>query len=348
MPTESNSAEYRVPSTKFQVPELNLVLGTRYSVLALAGGVGGAKLAHGLQMALPAGALSVVVNTGDDFHLWGLHISPDLDTVMYTLAGLANRAWGWGIEGDTWAAMEQLARYGRDPWFRLGDRDLATHVLRTQLLRDGRTLTEVTAGLSSALDIQDHILPMCDEPVQTIIQTPEGYLDFQEYFVRHRHADTVTGVLLKGIAYAQPTEQVMSALFTADAIIFCPSNPIVSIGPILAVPGLLDALMASPAPRVAVSPIVGGVALKGPAADMLRSLGHEVSPTGVARIYGDAIHGMIIDRLDEAHAPHIEALGIAVEIADTIMKTDQDRHNLAATALRFCRELDDRRSKRKT
>jgi LPPG:FO 2-phospho-L-lactate transferase len=346
MPTESNfvdegrttndlsSSAIRNPQSAIRNP---------HSVLALAGGVGGAKLAHGLQMALPPGALSVVVNTGDDFHLWGLHISPDLDTVLYTLAGLANRAWGWGIEGDTWAAMDQIARYGRDPWFRLGDRDLATHVLRTQLLREGRTLTEVTADLSSALGIQNAILPMCDEPAQTIIQTPEGSLDFQEYFVRHRHADTVTGILLKGIAYAQPTEQVLSSLSAAEAIIFCPSNPIVSIGPILAVPGLLDALKVSPAPRVAVSPIVGGAALKGPAADMLRSLGHEVSPTGVARIYGDAIHGMVIDRLDEAQAPKIEALGIAVEIADTIMKTDEDRHALAEIALGFSRKLDEGR-----
>jgi LPPG:FO 2-phospho-L-lactate transferase len=311
-------------------------------VVALSGGVGGAKLALGLSRVLPAEELMVVANTGDDFEHLGLSISPDLDTLTYALAGLDNPETGWGRRDETWSFMAAIGELGGETWFRLGDRDLATHLLRTELLRDGRTLTEVTADLSSALDIQNHILPMCDEPVQTIIQTPEGYLDFQEYFVRHRHADTVTGVLLKGIAFAHPTAQVTSALSTADAIIFCPSNPIVSIGPILAIPGLLDALMTSPAPRVAVSPIVGGAALKGPAADMLRSLGHEVSPTGVARIYGDAIHGMIIDRLDEAHAPRIEALGIAVEIADTIMKTDQDRYDLANIALRFCRELDDR------
>lgn len=313
------------------------------SVVALAGGVGGAKLAHGLQMALPDGAVSVVVNTGDDFRLWGLHISPDLDTVMYTLAGLANKTWGWGIEGDTGAAMEQLALYGRDPWFKLGDRDLVTHVLRTQLLSEGHTLTAVTANLSSALGIKNALLPMCDEPVETLLMTPDGPLEFQDYFVRRRHADAVTGFLFHGIGEAQPTAQVLSAFANAGAIIFCPSNPIVSIGPILKVPGMRSALLASPAPRVAVSPIVGGTAIKGPAADMLASLGHEVSPVGVARLYGNAIQGIIIDRVDESHAPEIEKLGIAVEIADTIMKSDEDRRALAQIALKFARHLDDRR-----
>lgn len=310
-----------------------------YSILALAGGVGGAKLAHGLQMVLPTGSLSVVVNTGDDFNLWGLHISPDLDTVMYTLAGIANRTWGWGIEGDTGAAMEQLALYKRDPWFKLADRDLMTHVLRTQMLREGRTLTEVTADLASSLGVQTAILPMCNEPVETILMTPEGPVEFQEYFVRHRHADTVTGFLFHNIGSAQPTDQVVGAFEEADAVIFCPSNPFVSIGPIISIPGMRASLRAADMPRVAVSPIVGGTAIKGPAADMLASLGHEVSPLGVARIYGDTINGMIIDRLDEAYAPGIEELGIAVEIADTIMKTDDDRRSLAEVAVRFCQKI---------
>ncbi len=335
------SDRYRVPSTEYALA--NSALGTRHSVLALAGGVGGAKLAHGLQMALDPGSLSVVVNTADDFELWGLHISPDLDTVMYTLAGLANRTWGWGIEGDTWQGMEQMALYGREPWFRLGDRDTITHVLRTQLLREGRTLTEVTAHLSSALGVPNAILPMCDEPVATLLMTPDGPLEFQDYFVRRRHTDTVTGFLFHGIGEARPTQQVLSAIASADAIIFCPSNPIVSIGPILKVPGMRAALKAAPAPRVAVSPIVGGAAIKGPAANMLQSLGHEVSPVGVASLYGDAIQGMIIDRLDEAYAPRIEALGIAAEIADTIMNTDEDRRALAEVALAFSHKLDDRR-----
>ncbi len=309
------------------------------SVLALAGGVGGAKLAHGLAMGLPDGALSVVVNTGDDFTLWGLHISPDLDTVMYTLAGLANPIQGWGLAGDSWQGSEMLGRYGRDAWFRLGDMDMVTHLLRTQMLREGRTLTEATSGLASSLGIKSALLPMSDQPVETLIRTAEGDLDFQDYFVRRRHADTVTGVVFRGVEESQPTQQVLAVIGAATAIVFCPSNPIVSIGPILAVPGLLDALESAPAPKVAVSPIVGGAALKGPAADMLLSLGHEVSAFGVALMYRGIIDGIIIDNLDESHAPRIRDLGMAVEISDTIMKSDEDRRLLADTALRFCASL---------
>src|SRR5688500_7477940 len=255
---------------------------SKLRVTALAGGVGGAKLAHGLQMTLPLGALTVVVNTGDDFRLWGLHISPDIDTVMYTLAGIANPETGWGIAGDTWRNMEMVARYGRDPWFRLGDLDLATHVLRTQMLHEGRTLTAATADLAGALEIPSPLLPMCDESVETLRSTEAGNLPFQDYFVRRRHADRVTGFTFKGIVSAQPTQQVLDAIAGANAIVFCPSNPFVSVGPILAVPGMREALQTSSAPKVAVSPIVGGAALKGPAADMLNALGHEVSPYGVA------------------------------------------------------------------
>ncbi len=309
------------------------------SILALAGGVGGAKLAHGLAMSLPAGALSVVVNTGDDFKLWGLHISPDIDTVMYTLAGLSNRAQGWGLEGDTTKGMEMLARYGVDSWFLLGDMDVSTHLLRTYLLSQGRTLTDITTQMSTSLGIQSAILPMCNEPVETFVQTGDGLLDFQTYFVAHRHADSVSGVVLKGIEEAQPTPEVLVAIKNAQAVVLCPSNPFVSIGPVLKVPGLRNALAASSAPKVAVSPIVGGVALKGPAAAMLASMGYEVSPFGVAGIYQGVIDGMIIDRLDEHDAPRIEALGIAVEIADTIMRSDDDRRALGEVTLRFCQQL---------
>jgi LPPG:FO 2-phospho-L-lactate transferase len=305
----------------------------RLPVLALAGGVGGAKLAHGLAMSLPAGSLSVVVNTGDDFKLWGLHISPDLDTVMYTLSGLANRAQGWGLEGDTTKGMEMLARYGVDSWFLLGDMDLSTHLLRTYLLNEGRTLTEITSQLASSLGIQSAILPMCNEPVETFVQTPNGLLDFQTYFVAHRHADNVSGVVLKGIEDATPTPEVLSAIEQAQTIVLCPSNPFVSIGPILQVPGMLNAIKASSAHKVAVSPIVGGAALKGPAAAMLASMGHEVSPVGVARMYQGVIDRMIIDRLDESYVPRIEALGMTAEIADTIMNSDDDRRALAERIL---------------
>jgi LPPG:FO 2-phospho-L-lactate transferase len=314
-------------------------VGSEHSVLALAGGVGGAKLAHGLQMALPQGALSVVVNTGDDFRLWGLHISPDLDTVMYTLAGLADPVQGWGLAGDSWQSLEMMARYGRDVWFRLGDMDMTTHVLRTQFLDEGRTLTETTSDLASSLGVKSRILPMSDQPVATLIKTSEGDLDFQDYFVRRRHADTVTGVVFRGIEGARTTLEVEAAIAGASAIIFCPSNPIVSIGPILAVPGMLDALKSSTAPKVAVSPIVGGTALKGPAADMLLSLGYEVSPYGVASLYASIIDGIVIDNVDEGYAPRIRELGIAVEISDTIMKSEAGRRSLAETALRFCDKL---------
>jgi len=308
-------------------------------VVALAGGVGGAKLAHGLQMALPEGGLTTVVNTGDDFSLWGLHISPDLDTVMYTLAGLANAVQGWGLEGDSWQGLEMMARYGRDTWFRLGDMDMVTHVLRTQMLREGRTLTEVTANLASSLGVKSRILPMCDEQVETLVRTAQGELDFQDYFVRRRHADTVEGVTFRGIDQARPSREVEQAMLSAQAVIFCPSNPIVSIGPIVALPGMSDALKASKAPKIAVSPIVGGAALKGPAADMLQSLGFDVSPYGIASIYKGIIDGIIIDRVDEQYAPVISDMGIAGEVSDTIMRTDADRRALAETALRFCESI---------
>ncbi len=309
------------------------------SAIALAGGVGGAKLAHGLQMALPEGALTVIVNTGDDFRLWGLHISPDLDTVMYTLAGLADPVNGWGLAGDTWQGLGMMARYGRDAWFRLGDMDMVTHILRTQMLGEGLTLTDVTADLASSQGVKSRILPMCDGIVETLVTTASGDLDFQDYFVRRRHADAVEGVVFRGIEERRLTREAEQALKAAPAIIFCPSNPIVSIGPILAVPGMLDALKASRAPKVAVSPIVGGAALKGPAADMLRSLGYDASPFGVASIYKGIIDGIIIDNIDEEYAPRIRDLGIAVEISDTIMKGDADRRTLAETALRFCAGL---------
>jgi len=301
--------------------------------------VGGAKLASGLQAALPEGALSVVVNTADDFRLWGLHISPDLDTVMYTLAGLANPETGWGLAGETWRSLDMLARYGRDTWFRVGDMDMATHVLRTQMLAEDQTLTEATANLAASLGIPTHILPMCDEPVETLVQTTEGTLGFQDYFVRRRQTDVVTGVSFDGIDEARPTAEVHRALHEAAAIVFCPSNPIVSIGPILAVSGMLDALKRARSVKVAVSPIVGGVALKGPAADMLHTLGHEVSPVGVAALYTGIIDGMVIDQVDETLAPRIHEMGIQVEIADTIMKNEADRQALAKRVLEFCSRL---------
>ncbi len=305
------------------------------NVLALAGGVGGAKLAAGLEAILVPGDLTVVVNTADDFDLWGLRICPDLDTVMYTLAGVANTETGWGVAGETFATLEALARYGEDTWFWLGDRDLATHVLRTARLRAGESLTQITADLSSALGVESAILPMCDERVSTMLETPEGPLEFQEYFVRRRQKDEVLGVKLHGIEKARATKTVSEALAAADVVVFCPSNPVVSIGPILAVPGMREALVASPAPKVAVSPIVGGRALKGPADKMLASLGHEVSASGVARMYEGLVDGMVVDRVDEEERAEIEDLGMRVLVTEAVMRDEADRARLGREVLDF-------------
>jgi LPPG:FO 2-phospho-L-lactate transferase len=304
-------------------------------VVAMAGGVGGAKLAAGLQDVLPDGDLSVVVNTADDFDLWGLHICPDLDTVMYTLAGIANPETGWGIAGESFETLNMLARYGEDAWFKLGDRDLATHTLRTHRLRSKEMLTEVTGVLSGALGIESAVLPMSDDPVSTVLETPEGRLEFQEYFVRRGQRDEVLGVELRGIEDARPTGEVLAAVSSADAIVICPSNPVVSIGPILALPGMREALASSHAPKVAVSPIVGGRALKGPADKMLLSLGHEVSATGVAAMYAGLVDGMVVDTVDEGEGAAIREIGMRVLVTNSVMRDAGDRERLASETLEF-------------
>lgn len=308
-------------------------------VVALAGGVGGAKLAHGLYRALGPDALTVVVNTGDDFDLFGLRIMPDADTVLYTLAGVANTATGWGVADDTWSALDMLARYGEDTWFRLGDCDFATHILRTQRLHDGWTPTRVLEAFARSLGVRAALLPMCDESVATIIRTAEGELAFQDYFVHRHHADTITGVRFDGIERATVPEGVLRAIEGADLIVFCPSNPIVSIGPILAVPGMRDLLRAAGAPKVAVSPIVAGKALRGPADAMLVALGHEPSPLTVARLYDDVLDGIVIDRQDENQWNAVAALDLRVAIEDTIMADEAARERLAVAVLDFARAL---------
>jgi len=310
-------------------------------IVALAGGVGGAKLAHGLYLTLAREPerLTVVVNTGDDFDLYGLRISPDADTVLYTLADIANPETGWGIAGDSFVALEMLRRYGDDAWFRIGDRDLATHLRRTELLRAGRRPTEVLAALAETLGVRARLLPMADEPVATIVATADGELAFQDYFVRRGHRDPVSGVRFAGIAEARPTAEALAALTAAETVIFCPSNPIVSIGPILAVPGMRALVRDAPGPRVAVSPIVGGRALKGPADAMLAALGHESSAYAVAALYRDLLDGMVIDREDAAQAARIEALGMRVLVTDTIMRSEEERSRLAADVLHFAEEM---------
>jgi LPPG:FO 2-phospho-L-lactate transferase len=302
-------------------------------VTLLAGGVGGAKLAHGFQQVLPPGHMTVVVNVADDFEHIGLHVSPDLDTVMYTLAGLANPEAGWGVAGDTWTALGMLARYGEPDWFRIGDADLATHVQRTRLLRGGASLTDATAQMSAALGVPNRLLPATDQRVRTFLETDAGRLDFQDYFVRRRQEPDVRAVAFEGIEHAFPTTAVLAALEETDLIAVAPSNPLVSIGPILALTGMREAVAASDAPKLAVSPIVAGRALKGPADRMLVSLGHEATARGVARLYAGLVDRFVIDEADAALAPEIEGLGMRVDVLLTVMRSDEDRADLARAIL---------------
>jgi LPPG:FO 2-phospho-L-lactate transferase len=305
-------------------------------VVALAGGVGGAKLAAGLQAVLSPGALTVIVNTGDDFEHWGLMICPDLDTVMYNLAGVHNPDTGWGRAHETFAVLEEMRRQGGPDWFHIGDRDLVTHLRRTEWLRQGLSLTEVTDRLRCGLMIPSIILPMSDDPVRTLVRTDEGDLPFQHYFVRRRCEPKVIGLSFVGVDQAKPTLQVMEAIACADVIIFCPSNPYLSLDPILSLPGLRAHLRQSRAPRLAVSPIVGGRALKGPAAKMMRELGQEVSPLTVAHHFADLLDGFVIDRADAALAG---ALAIPTLVTDTVM-TDQDsKARLAREVLEFAQRM---------
>jgi LPPG:FO 2-phospho-L-lactate transferase len=304
-------------------------------VVELAGGVGGAKLAHGLQAHLGDG-LSVIVNTADDLERHGLLVSPDHDTVMYTLAGLDNREWGWGIAGETFAASEMLERYGDETWFRLGDRDLATHIVRTRRVGEGERLTDVCRDLQDRLGLRARVLPMSDDPVRTQVLTDDGWLEFQEYFV-HRHQEpAVLDLRFVGAEDAEATPEVLAALEAAEAIVLAPSNPFVSIRPILAVAGIeaeLQTARSRGAPVVAVSGIVGGRALKGPADKMLVSLGHEASALGVARQYTGIADVFVLDTVDADLEPEIAALGMQTVVTDTIMADDAGRARLAADVL---------------
>ncbi len=310
-------------------------------IVALAGGVGGARLARGLAGVLDPESLTVVVNTGDDFEHLGLPVSPDLDTVMYTLAGRANPDTGWGVAGETWSFMEALADLGGETWFRLGDRDLATHVMRRRMLEDGKTLSQATAALSAALGIRHPIVPMSDAPVRTIVETDEGALPFQDYFVRRQCEPRVSGFRFDGIEAALPSPGFAAALAdeALEAVVICPSNPYVSVAPILGMAEFGSFLDARRVPAVAVSPIVGGRAIKGPAAKMMAELGAETSALGIARHYGARIDGMVIDELDAALAPAIRALGIAVHVAQTVMRDEADSRALAERTLAFAARL---------
>jgi LPPG:FO 2-phospho-L-lactate transferase len=305
----------------------------RRLVLALAGGVGGAKLALGLARVLPPDQLVIAVNTGDDECFHGLHVSPDLDTVMYTLAGLANPETGWGLAGDTFNALEMLRRYGADTWFNLGDRDLATHIQRTQLLQQGATLSEVTARLCRALGVAHCVVPMSDAPVRTVLSTDEGELPMQDYFVRRRSEPRVRSIHYRGAAQARPAPGLLAALDQARLVVICPSNPFLSVGPILALPGVRERLAAFPGLRVAVSPIVGGAALRGPAAKIMAELGHEVSSAGVAAYYRGVCDSFFIDDQDASLAPAIAQMGIRPVTAPIVMESEANKVALAERIL---------------
>ena len=302
-------------------------------LVALAGGVGAAKFLRGLVDLVDLQGLTIVSNTGDDLERFGLHVSPDIDIVAYTLAGLVDEERGWGIRGDTFESLDMLQRYGEAGWFNLGDRDLATHILRTQRLRAGDSLTDVTRSLCQALNIGPQILPMCDQPVPTLVRTPAGLFHFQEYLVQRGGREEVLEVIFQDVEQARPAPGVCAALAEAETILICPSNPVISIGTILAVPGLRQAVRESPAPVVAVSPIIAGKTLKGPADLMLRGLGLEVSACGVAAYYGDLLDGMIIDTQDAALRPRLHDMGLQVEVTNTVMRSLEDKRALARSAL---------------
>ena len=311
-------------------------------VIALAGGVGGAKLAFGLQY-LKSADLTVVVNTADDFSHLGLHISPDLDTVMYTLAGVADKSQGWGIEGESWNFMAQIERLGGPSWFKLGDRDLATHTLRTTRLGGGISLSIVTNELFESYGVSTKVLPMSDDPVRTIVHSGDLSIAFQEYFVRLACSPVVDRLEFRGAESAQMNGQLSQIEpGSVEAVVICPSNPYLSIDPILSIAGLREWLRSLGAPVIAVSPIVAGMAIKGPAAKIMRELGHEPSARTVAQHYRGLVDGLLIDTSDGKLRQDIEALGIAVDVTNTIMKSDADRIALAEQALRFAHELSKR------
>lgn len=307
-------------------------------VLALCGGVGGAKLVLGLDTVLGAGELTVLVNTGDDFEHLGLYVAPDLDTVLYTLAGISDPERGWGRADESWNFMDALTALGGASWFSLGDRDLAVHVERTRRLRAGETLTAIVAAMARQLNVRSRIVPMTDSPVRTIVHTPDGALPFQDYFVRHRCAPVVTAVSFAGAATAQPNPLFVDAVADPGliAIVIAPSNPFLSIDPILAVPGVRDALRRATAPVIAVSPVIGGQAVKGPTAKIMGELGMAITSRAIADHYTGLIDGLVIDETDAADA---DSLDVRVAVTRTLMKTLDDKCDLARAVLAFAGQL---------
>ncbi len=302
-------------------------------ITALAGGTGAAKFLRGLTAVIPPEQLTVVGNTGDDTLIWGLHVSPDLDTVTYALAGLLDETKGWGVSDDSFRCLGAMAALGRETWFNLGDRDLATHLFRTERLRAGESLTRVTDAIRRSLGVRSRILPVSDSPVRTRVLTPGGWLGFQEFFVREKALLDVLDVVYDGADEASPTPAVLEAIAAATAVIVCPSNPITSIGPILAIPGTAEALAAAPGRVLAISPIVGGAAVSGPAGKLMAAKGLPVSALGVAQFYGARLDALVLDRQDEGLVSDLATLGIRAVIAETIMTGRRAEEALARRVL---------------
>jgi len=298
-------------------------------ITTLAGGIGAAKFLVGLADVIPPEDITVIANTGDDIELFGLRISPDIDTVTYTLARVVNEDTGWGLAGDTFECIKWMARYGEPVWFNLGDRDLATHIYRSEQLREGCSLSEVTDHLRRSLSVKSKILPMTDSYTPTRVVTDEGEMHLQEYFVRRRCEPKVRELRFDNIESSRPAPGVEQAILDADAVIVCPSNPFISIGPILAVPGLRETLRQTKANVIAITPIIAGRAIKGPTASMLGDLGHEVSARGVASLYKDFVNVFVLDEVDKDMGSEIESLGVKVATTDTVMETIEDKRRLA-------------------
>jgi LPPG:FO 2-phospho-L-lactate transferase len=316
------------PASEFSMPSK-----TKLKITALAGGVGASKLLLGLYQEMDPRLLTIIVNTGDDIVLHGLRISPDLDIVTYTLAGAVDQRKGWGLRAETFHALKHLAAYGRPNWFNLGDRDLAAHIHRTALLADGKTLSQAADSIRIALGVKSRILPMSDTPIPTIVDSNEGPLHFQEYLVKRRTEPVVNGIRFSGVESAQPAPGVLEAIRDADRILICPSNPLISIGPILAVPQIRDELRAHKQKVFAVCPIVGGKSLKGPSDKMLAQLGHQPTALGVAKLYADFTGTFVIDPADKSQSSAISALGLKVAILRTVMKTLVQKRKLARALL---------------
>ena len=305
-------------------------------VVIFTGGTGGAKLVEGLHQVVAPEELTVIVNTGDDLEWWGLHVSPDIDSILYALAGLLSPERGWGVDNDSFRCLERMKQLGQPSWFALGDLDLATHLTRTAMLRAGKSLSRATAELAARLDIRARVLPMSDDQVSTVLDTAKGTLKFQEYFVRERHQIDARRVNFEGAHRARPAPGVIEAIEAAEAIIFAPSNPVTSIGPILAVPGVRDAFQRAKAPIAAVSPIVGGAAVSGPAGALMKMMGWPSTVAGIAKAYEDFLDVLITDRADEAEAATLRSEDLQVLCTNTIMNSLDARRELARFTLEAC------------